>query len=120
MSYEHVSICALKGSLVKMSCYYSYPPDFADQEISVAWMNSSSGQALEEKDVHCFEQFAKCSLRLPSVNYTCAGNYYCHITCRPNDRNDTWDGCPGVSLSVTGDDFLFCNSKVLKTCFGHR
>lgn len=108
VSYSQNSICALEGSLVKMSCVYTYPSNL---QVQVNWTKSSNREVFsvtQYKDrfqVQCQYEFGTCSLHIQSVKYSDSGNFYCKITTK--ELEESLIGDPGVHVNISGYVTLF-------------
>ncbi|TRY86089.1 hypothetical protein DNTS_030178, partial [Danionella cerebrum] len=101
VKYSSSSVCAVKGSTVKISCDVKYPPD---QELETVFWTK---QALEEHPQLCSEERVQCSreskdrfsITLRDVREADKLIYYCRFI--TNAEGGRYTGIPGVLLDVT-------------------
>ncbi|XP_043971705.1 B-cell receptor CD22-like isoform X2 [Gambusia affinis] len=110
-SPSSLSICALKGSTVEMSCNYFYPTMFKQTNIKIKETFWFTKEFVDLKDDTDYSRRVKynctntsCTLKIFNVRQTDSQNYkFRFIT---NHLEGKYKGSPGVSLSVTVDPQL--------------
>ncbi|KAA0721819.1 Hemicentin-1 Fibulin-6 [Triplophysa tibetana] len=106
VNYNPSYVCALRGSIVRMSCDLKYPPDHVVNKTfwtkAVVPDTASPDLCLNSEDrrVQCHnEDKDSYSITLTNVTEADKHVYYCRfITDRPDG---VWTGVPGVQLDVT-------------------
>ncbi|XP_030634718.1 myelin-associated glycoprotein-like [Chanos chanos] len=103
--YRPVSICALKGSSVNMSCSYTYPSGYKVE--TVFWTKHEGVDPPDlskdpdyEGRVHYLGDYqSDCTMKLSDVTEIDKRSYYFRFL--TDNAQGMWSGVPGVQLSVT-------------------
>ncbi|XP_051993369.1 B-cell receptor CD22-like isoform X2 [Xyrauchen texanus] len=108
VTYSHSNICALKGSMVTMSCTYKYP---CNHKITKNfWTKTLVLNHVEPPDLFNDPEYSQriqylgdkqqnCTIRLNDVTQKDSHEYYFRFT---TDKTDgRWIGAPGVTLNIT-------------------
>ncbi|XP_048103196.1 B-cell receptor CD22-like isoform X2 [Alosa alosa] len=107
VTYTHQEICAVEGSSVDITCYYSYPSGYA--VTTPLWVSSlGSGERMDFSVKNTYGNHVEylgnknndCSLRIKELSVNHKGKYYFRF--ETSDTTGTWNGKPDVSLSVAG------------------
>ena len=108
-------ICAVVGSTVDISCTYRYPDWRTDDDTTVGerlWFTNSSGN--EPVDLRADSEYSgrvqylcgdnDCTLRITDLRESDSAVYKFSFT--TNKPGEKYTGEAGVTLSVTGNDFI--------------
>ncbi|XP_076146144.1 cell adhesion molecule CEACAM5-like isoform X3 [Alosa pseudoharengus] len=107
VTYTHQEICAVEGSSVDITCYYSYPSGYA--VTTPLWFSSlGSGERMDFSVKNTYDNHVEyignknndCSLRIKELSLNHKGKY--HFRFETNDTTGRWNGKTDVSLSVAG------------------
>nr|XP_055062370.1 B-cell receptor CD22-like [Misgurnus anguillicaudatus] len=103
VNYSSSSICALKGSTVKINCTYKYPTGHQITKVFWTKINSENPPDLfndseySQRIQYLGDKRHNCTMKLTDVRQTDSHEYYFRFI---TDK-DRWLGKPGVSLDIT-------------------
>ncbi|KAM7394685.1 hypothetical protein PAMP_021471 [Pampus punctatissimus] len=116
VTYTSTQICAFKGSTVDIKCTYRYPSRVNDRDTTVdetLWFNKGSynkpvnlrteSEYAGRVQYHCDKN--DCTLRITDLRESDSAKYkFMFITNQPGGK---FTGSPGVTLTVTGNIFIY-------------
>uniref|UniRef100_A0AAQ4QS25 Ig-like domain-containing protein n=2 Tax=Gasterosteus aculeatus aculeatus TaxID=481459 RepID=A0AAQ4QS25_GASAC len=111
VNYRRTDVCAAKGSRVKISCDYTYPPGIDPSDIKDRFwftkekdgepVNLRTDAEYSGRVKHtCYSDSKSCYLTITDVRESDSAEY--KFTFMTNQPGEKYTGSPGVTLSVTG------------------
>uniref|UniRef100_A0AAQ4QVP4 Ig-like domain-containing protein n=1 Tax=Gasterosteus aculeatus aculeatus TaxID=481459 RepID=A0AAQ4QVP4_GASAC len=110
VNYDQTDVCAAKGSIVFITCDYTYPPGIDPSDIMDRfWFTKEKdGEPVDLKTDSeysdrvrhtCYSDWKRCYLTITDVRESDSAEYKFRF--RTNKPGEKYTGSPGVTLSVT-------------------
>lgn len=111
VTYSSTQVCALEGSTVEIRCNYTYPSTESPttEVLQTVWFTRKNDDLRTDSEYagrvwyHC--EGNSCTLKITDLRKSDSAKYiFRFIT---NQPGGSYTGLPGVSLSVTGNVFIW-------------